>query len=318
MKRLQALDQFRGLTMIAMVLANFLAGAQVVPAWLKHAPDIGLTVIDLIAPFFIFAIGLSFRAAFQRRANTKGLSTAYQHGLQRALLLIGIGTVISASEAAFGLGNATNRWGVLEAIGFSSLVALAVVRLPTLWVFASGLGLLGVYQFLLERFWLNLVLRSSHGGQPGAMAWSAMLILAIGLADVFHHPRLPKWLLFLAGMALLAGGLLAGLFTPLSKNRVSGPYVLVSLGIAILAFLACYLSTRVLKRQPKFLELWGRNPLGLYLLHLLLLGLFALPPIPAWYATAPAWLIVLQAGLLLVTLTLAAFWMERRGMILKL
>ena len=49
---------FRGLAIVLMILANFLAGAAVVPGWLKHAPDAGLTVIDLIAPFFIFAIGL--------------------------------------------------------------------------------------------------------------------------------------------------------------------------------------------------------------------------------------------------------------------
>ena len=58
--RFDAVDQFRGLAIVLMVLANYLAGVDIVPAWLRHAPDIGLTVIDLIAPFFIFAIGITY------------------------------------------------------------------------------------------------------------------------------------------------------------------------------------------------------------------------------------------------------------------
>ncbi len=33
-----------------MVIANFLADKRTVPAYLKHAPDIGFTVIDIVAP----------------------------------------------------------------------------------------------------------------------------------------------------------------------------------------------------------------------------------------------------------------------------
>ncbi len=54
--RSAALDQFRGLAIALMVPANYLEHIAIVPAWLKHAPDIGFTVIDLIAPMFIFAL----------------------------------------------------------------------------------------------------------------------------------------------------------------------------------------------------------------------------------------------------------------------
>ena len=318
MKRLQSLDQFRGLTIVAMVLANFLAGVNLVPAWLKHAPDTGLTVIDLIAPFFIFAIGFTFRGSFQRRAGRNGLPSAYLTAARRALVLIGIGTILSAFEASLGFEHTANRWGVLEAIGVASLATLSVVRLPTGWVFATGFGLLGLYQVLLDRFWVAIVLNSSHGGLPGALGWSAMLFLAMGLADLYYHPRLPKWLFALAGLGLVGGGLLFNLLTPISKNRVSGPYVLVSLGFAVFVYCACHLSTEDLKRPQPIFELWGRNPLALYLLHMLLLGLFALPPVPAWYSQAPLWLVGLQAFALLGLMTLAAGWLERRGWILKI
>jgi len=48
--RSNAIDQFRGLAIVLMVLANYLAGIGWIHTWLKHAPDIGLTVTDLVAP----------------------------------------------------------------------------------------------------------------------------------------------------------------------------------------------------------------------------------------------------------------------------
>jgi predicted acyltransferase len=39
-----------------MVIVNYISGINIVPAFLKHAPEIGLTVTDLVAPAFIFAI----------------------------------------------------------------------------------------------------------------------------------------------------------------------------------------------------------------------------------------------------------------------
>ncbi|HMN59437.1 MAG TPA: DUF5009 domain-containing protein [Anaerolinea sp.] len=74
--RIPSIDQFRGFAILLMVLANYLAGVAWIPAWLKHAPDIGLTVIDLIAPFFIFSIGLTYALAIRRRAAQNGWRAA--------------------------------------------------------------------------------------------------------------------------------------------------------------------------------------------------------------------------------------------------
>jgi len=57
--RLEVIDQFRGCAMMMMVLANYSERIESVPRWLRHAPDVGLTVIDLGAPVFIFASGQS-------------------------------------------------------------------------------------------------------------------------------------------------------------------------------------------------------------------------------------------------------------------
>jgi predicted acyltransferase len=75
--RIFSIDIFRGIAIVAMVMANFMTGIQTLPAWLKHAPDVGLTVIDFIAPFFVFAIGLTYRASFERRLEKDGALKAY-------------------------------------------------------------------------------------------------------------------------------------------------------------------------------------------------------------------------------------------------
>jgi len=65
--RILAIDQFRGFAILLMILADYLNNINSIPAWLKHAPDVGYTIIDLVAPLFIFAIGLTYGMSFRRR-----------------------------------------------------------------------------------------------------------------------------------------------------------------------------------------------------------------------------------------------------------
>jgi predicted acyltransferase len=92
--RISSIDQFRGFAILMMVLANYTGGASIIPAWLKHAPDVGLTVIDLIAPFFIFAIGLTYGMSFRRRLIYDGAFKTYSQFFTRYLAIIGIGAVM--------------------------------------------------------------------------------------------------------------------------------------------------------------------------------------------------------------------------------
>jgi fucose 4-O-acetylase-like acetyltransferase len=183
-----------------------------------------------------------------------------------------------------------------------------------------GLALLAGYQVLLDRFWLGTVLSSSHGGIPGALAWSAMLILATVLADLFFDESRGRRLFPLAGAASLALGiaLAAAQIVLISKNRVSASYVLVSLGASALLFYFFYWLNDRWKLKVPLLTSWGKNPLALYLLHQVLLGIVVLPGIPGWYADAPTWLTALQGAALLAALSLATVFFERRGWILSL
>ena len=89
-----AIDRFRGSLVILMVMGDFLSGVNFVPAFLKHAPDIGLTIADTVAPAFIFVIGLNFGPSFARWLRL-GQMVAYRQFFMRYLSLIGIGAIIS-------------------------------------------------------------------------------------------------------------------------------------------------------------------------------------------------------------------------------
>ncbi len=315
-QRLELIDQYRGLAIVLMVLANYLAGVVWIPAWLKHAPDVGLTVIDLIAPFFIFSIGLTYGLSYRRRLAAQGQAKAAWHTTTRYLGIIGVGTILVAGEIIFGQDSSGINWGVLQAIGVAGLLTLPTILLPK-WVrTVIGLALLAIFQGLLyQAGWLPIVLGSPHGGIEGSLDWAAMLILATVLADLFHdHNDKKKW--FLAGSILaLAAGLTLSIWSPVSKNRVSPTYILISLAVSGLLFAAFSLLVDRLHLNFPLLSAWGKNPFLLYVLHQVFLGIFVLPEITGWYATAPAWLVALQAIGLLAVLSAIACWLEKRRMV---
>ena len=317
--RLDAIDQFRGFAILLMALADFLSDVRAVPPWLKHSPDVGYTVIDLIAPLFVFAMGLTYGLSFRRRLARGGAWPAYEHGITRNLALIGLGFLLSMGGSLTGIYDTKGNWGLLQALGMAGLITLPFIRLPVGLRAAVGLLLLALYQYLLDTMWLPLVLGSTHNGIWGSLSWGALLILATALADLYHSQpdgstriaggrQLYAW----ACVAVLMVGLALTAVAPISKSRASASYILVSLGLAGLLFgIFHLLQDRWHVRLP-VLTAWGRNALLLYLLHGAVIGLFVLPPFPGWYVDASAWLTALQAALLILTLSAIGVFLDRR------
>ena len=312
-QRIDAIDQFRGFAILAMVLVNYAADIQIIPAWFKHAPDIGLTFADLVAPMFIFAIGLTFGLSARRRVERNGMSATIRHFLRRFLALMGLGAILSAAESMLGLNTSGVDWSVLQSIGGAGLITLTVIFLPTKVRLGFGIGLLIVYQFLLDGFWLDWVLRSPHGGLAGTLSWSAMLVLATVFGDLFQDEAHRKYFPLVALLSLAAGLSLVWI-VPVSKNRVSASYDLITLGISGLIFSVFFLT----KFHLRPLSAWGQNPILLYNLHYLLIGIFVLPGIPAWHAQAPFWLVGFQTLFLLAILNTIAMHWYRKGFVFSL
>lgn len=306
------IDRFRGALVWLMVAGNLLGGIASVPDVIKHTPDIGLSVADLVAPAFVFAIGINLGPSFRRRLRAGGAAVAYGHFVLRDLSLLGIGAIISAGGGI--VGQATS-WGVLQALGEAGLVALLVIRLNLWWRFAIGAALLIGYQIVLDAWALPSVLGAIQGGFVGGLSWGALLVLSTAVADLWRH-GLGQLAI---GSAILAGVAIITVFlVPVSKNRVSLSYVLVTLAVAAVAFLLTELGSRIVPQRAGYLAWWGENPLALYLIHLLVLGLVTLPPIPGWYEGAPLWLAGIQLVLVMGICSLAAWWLHRRRLRVRL
>lgn len=302
-----AIDRFRGALVILMVAGNYIAGVSFVPAFLKHSPDIGLTVADVVAPGFVYAIGLTYGPSFRQRAR-RDVGGAYRHFLLRYLSLTGIGAILSAGSTS--VARLHSDWGVLQALGTAGLLSLVVVRLSIIARLVVGMALLFGYQYVLDRWALGSVLTSSHGGFLGSVSWGALLILSTAMADLYRTGLAG----YVRGWAVLTGVAVgSAFFVPMSKNRVSASFVLVCLALAALAWLLVDLGSGAVGQSVGYLCWWGENPLVLYLVHLGLLAMVTLPTAHWWYAGASVPLAVAQLLTILGLTSLTAWWLHRHA-----
>jgi predicted acyltransferase len=91
-QRWDALDVLRGLTIMLMLLNLSPGSWEHNFGFLVHAPWQGWTLIDMVAPAFLFCVGVAMPLSFERRA-AKGASRSdlMRHVLWRGLLLVAIG-----------------------------------------------------------------------------------------------------------------------------------------------------------------------------------------------------------------------------------
>ncbi len=95
--RLLSLDVFRGLTIAAMILVTDPGTYSAVYWPLRHAEWNGWTPTDMIAPSFLFIIGVALTFSFANRmARGETRGRLARHLLQRTALLISIGLFLNA------------------------------------------------------------------------------------------------------------------------------------------------------------------------------------------------------------------------------
>jgi hypothetical protein len=171
-----------------------------------------------------------------------------------------LGAIISAGETAAGQNPSGIDWGVLQAIGMAGLITLLVIRLPSIYRWVIGAGILLAYQIILDNFLIDLTIQSPHGGLFGSLNWAAMMILGTALADLFHSEERRKGIFPWASLTVLAAGIALAFLIPISKHRVSSSYVLISLGASALLFL---LFDRTVQLEGPFPGRLGDEPAGI-------------------------------------------------------
>jgi predicted acyltransferase len=311
-----AIDRFRGLAILLMVIANFLEHVRAVPGWLKHAPDVGLTVVDFIAPAFIFAIGLTFPGSVRRRLARDGGRRMVEHVIVRALALIGLGMLFSIGEWRFGLSGGGMPWGTLQSIGAAIILALPTLFLPVAARLALALAGLAAYQGALDTFWLAEVVAASNAGLQGSLAWALLLVISTVFADL-HEEKRTGWYLA-AAVLMLAAGIAAARWIPVSKHRMSLSFVLIVAGSSALVFQIFDLTKAWLAGRGRLLAAWGMNPLALYIAHFFLLAVLLVPAIPWWHVGAPLWLTAVQCAGFVAVLHAFASLLRGKGVIISL
>ena len=120
--RLASIDIFRGLTMVVMIFVNELASVHGLPWWTyhAHAQDDAMTYVDMVYPFFLFAVGLSMPLAIKARLKKNAsLAALWLHVILRSAGLIVLGLILANAErgdpARMGLN--PNLWAILGLLG---------------------------------------------------------------------------------------------------------------------------------------------------------------------------------------------------------
>lgn len=166
--RIASIDVFRGLTMTVMIFVNALAEVRGLPWWTYHAParvDV-MTYVDMVFPFFLFAVGLSLPLAVERRLGRNGsLPALWAHILVRSFSLVVLGLILANAEKANRelMGISGNLWALLGLL-CAALVLLDYAKLERIRPYSRMLravGLVGVVAlFAIFR-------RTTAGGQAG-------------------------------------------------------------------------------------------------------------------------------------------------------
>lgn len=287
--RYLSIDVFRGLAIVSMIFVNVIASFDKIPAWSKHAVDYGLTYVDLVAPFFIFAIGLTYTLSFNRYMEKNGWFQTFLRFLRRYAAFYGMGMfglmyIFADKGILFG-------WGVLQAIGLAGIFTLLFIRFPRSVRFAIGIGLLAVYQYILT---INVEIGTitmplgdlnwydSHGGIIGGIGFSILLLLCTAIVDDFRKTN--KWWILGMGCIFTTAGIIWHLiyhytgwppFGGISKERVTPSYILLACGLAAILFWLLWFiyDKHHLTKNRSILQPMGRNSFFIYIIHPIFIGL---------------------------------------------
>jgi heparan-alpha-glucosaminide N-acetyltransferase len=119
--RVISIDIFRGLTMAVMIFVNALSEVRGLPWWTyhAHASDDVMTYVDMVFPFFLFAVGMSLPLAVaQRLKRNSSLPSLVAHVAVRVLGLIVLGEILANAQKAdpARMGMSGSTWALLALI----------------------------------------------------------------------------------------------------------------------------------------------------------------------------------------------------------
>lgn len=201
--RIAAIDAFRGITILAMIFVNEIAGVSGLSPWLKHMPADAdaMSFPDIVFPAFLFIVGMSIPFSLRARAAQGGGAWALQrHIAYRAVALIVMGVFMVNAEGGFhapSMALPIAAWSLL----FYAAVYLVWGAFPRQRpAVLRGLRALGVLLMLV----LAALYRGGDDGQAGLRPqWWGIL----GLIGWAYFLASEFWLLSRGRLWAVIGGL---------------------------------------------------------------------------------------------------------------
>ena len=301
--RFLALDVFRGLSVCVMIVVNTSGPGSPAYPWLVHAKWFGFTLADLVFPSFLFAVGAGMSFAMGRGLSDRAF--LLKVGRRAALIFLLGYLMYWYPFVRFDphdgwrlipIGE-TRIMGVLQRIALTyalaavaarylttpRLVALCVAILVGYWAALMWFGTpgqqlskLGNLGARLDLFLLGKshLYRKDGGFDPegllGTLPATVNVLAGYFAARVAAADRERGRIvrdLFAAGVGLSAAGLAWSLAFPIAKKLWTSSYVLLTCGLdlMLLAALIWLLEIRRIPFGVRFFQVFGKNPLVIYL-----------------------------------------------------
>ncbi|NOY37332.1 MAG: DUF1624 domain-containing protein [Chlorobi bacterium] len=300
-QRLVALDVYRGLTIILMIIVNTPGTWAHVWPPLDHSPWNGCTPTDLVFPSFLFIVGVAMWFSF-RKFDHKLNRPALMKILRRTLLIFLIGLLINF---LFVLNLKNLRIpGVLQRIALAyGMAAILVTLLDRKWRWITAAFILLAYWGILMLFGgehplellTNVVRRIDlsllgpnhvwHGfplDSPNKIPFDPEGILSTFPAIVnvilgyqvgeligtsSNHAQVSRRLLIF-GVAGVILGLIWNMVLPINKPIWTSSYVVYTTGIGtlILALFLWVIDVKGWQKWTNPFRVYGMNPLFVYVL----------------------------------------------------
>jgi len=296
-----ALDAFRGLMIMGMILVNHPPPTEAIYPPLVHASWNGWTLADTIFPGFLFAVGVAIRMSMvdARGEPLAGSAGIYGRIVRRFAIPLLLNFLLI--NFPYYLSGGVRLTGTLALIGWCYLI-VATVQLETGWRFQFALALVAlalqwaVYGLLpvpgvgpgsmlpadnAGGYVDHLLFTALFGGRTVANGSDPVILPLIGaVATTLAGLLAGHWMssrrglgdrlsgLFAAGSVLIVLGLAWDLALPVTKALWTGSYVVLMAGIALQLYSFLDWLTEICGRRglARALQVAGVNALFFYVL----------------------------------------------------
>jgi len=296
--------------------------------------NVGVTVTDLVAPFFVFIVGIAIPLSRSRRGKEW-----WNHVMVRTVMLIVAGVIYIS--LIMGL---SWWWGILQAIGVAYFMGAASMKLPRWGRWAAILGILA-FHMVMSRYvgwWLHFgdtsepfwTIGQLHGSwakpltlhcRPwvsisyGVMTMIGVLIgeAVVGgrRSEITRSAIIVGVIFTLLGLIVHKIGLLTGeMGLCFNKPDVTASYAMFTSGVGAFTFLLLYYLIDVwgIKRWAYPLKVFGVNAFLAYFMQIIMRIFFRALKIEPLFAGQPNDTLTQWAGIF-NSPAWSAFFLDKSG-----